>query len=180
MYKFYKIEFPKKRREKIQGENFNLHSSLNPRVFPVFLHAIQHSTRNIQSSCAKKTILHTELILLQEISKKYHNYKAHPMHTDRRHPPTSVPHASKHSTWQNQAPGPLQYMQASSNSRWQKQHSKQQPASTHTPQAHSYRILQGEIGFFQIGSSIAYHCNTTRSVCSNLLLLALRIILQEI
>ena len=27
------------------------------------------------------------------------------MHTDRRHPPTSVPRASKHSTWQNKAPG---------------------------------------------------------------------------
>ena len=104
--------FPKKRREKIQGENFNLHSSSNPRVFPVFLHAIQHSTRTsvfphvIQSFCAKKTILHTELILLQEFSKKYYNYKARPMHTDRRHPPTSVPHASKHSTQQNPATRP--------------------------------------------------------------------------
>ena len=177
--------FPKKRRENIQGENFNLHSSSNPRVFPVFLHAIQHSTRTsvfphaIQSSRAKKTILHTELILLQEM--KYYNYKVHSVHTDRRHPPTSVPRASKHSTRQNQAPSPLQYMQASSNSRQQKQHSKQQPASTHTLQSTpGFRILQGEIGFFQIGSSFTYHCNTIRSVCSNLLLLALRIILQEI
>ena len=67
-----------------------------------------HSTRNpasFQSSRAKTTILHTELILLQEISKKYYNYKAHPMHTDRRHPPTSVPRTSKHSTRQNKAPG---------------------------------------------------------------------------
>ena len=142
MYKFYKIEFPKKRREKIQGENFNLHSSLNPRVFPVFLHAIQHSTRTIQSFRAKKTILHTELILLQEISKKYYNYKAHPVHTDGRYPPTSVPHASKHSTWQNPVTRPLQYTQASSNSRWQKQHSKQQPASTHTLQSIPSAFLQ--------------------------------------
>ena len=40
------------------------------------------STRNpasFQSSRAKKTILHTELILLQEFSKKYYNYKAHPV-----------------------------------------------------------------------------------------------------
>ena len=73
-----------------------------------------HSTRTIQSFHTKKTILHTELILLQEISKKYYNYKAHPVHTDRRHPPTSVPHASKHSTRQNPATRPLQHKQASS------------------------------------------------------------------
>ena len=34
--------FPKKRREKIQGEILQRpHSSSNPRVFPVFLHAVQ-------------------------------------------------------------------------------------------------------------------------------------------
>ena len=65
-------------------------STCNPAKSPSF-----------QSSHAKKTILHTELILLQEFSKKYYNYKAHPVHTNRRHPPKSVPHASKHSTWQN-------------------------------------------------------------------------------
>ena len=27
------------------------------------------------------------------------------MHTDRRHLPVTVPHTSKHSTWQNKAPG---------------------------------------------------------------------------
>ena len=60
-----------------------------------------------QSSNPKfpQIILHTELILLQEISKKYYNYKAHPVHTDRRHPPASVPHVSKHSTRQNKTPG---------------------------------------------------------------------------
>ena len=45
-------------------------------------HILQRTTRNpasFQSSCAKKTILHTELILLQEFSKKYYNYKAHPV-----------------------------------------------------------------------------------------------------
>ena len=50
------------------------------------------STRNpasFQSSRAKKTILHTELILLQEFSKKYYNYKAHPMHALYLHPPPS-------------------------------------------------------------------------------------------
>ena len=99
---------------------------------------------SFQSPCTRKTILHTELILLQEFSKKYYNYKAHPMHTDRRHPPATVPHASKYSAQQNKAPRPLQYTQASSNYTRQKQHSKWQPASMHTlqdTQAHSYRIL---------------------------------------
>ena len=64
----------------------------------VFPHAIQ-------SSRAKKTILHTELILLQEFSKKYYNYKAHPVQISTRLLPATVPHASKHSTRQNKAPG---------------------------------------------------------------------------
>ena len=45
-------------------------------------HILQRTTRNpasFQSSRAKTTILHTELILPQEVSKKYYNYKAHPM-----------------------------------------------------------------------------------------------------
>ena len=45
-------------------------------------HILQRTTCNpasFQSSRAKKTILHTELILLQEFSKKYYNYKAHPV-----------------------------------------------------------------------------------------------------
>ena len=37
------------------------------------------STRNPATPSFHKIILHTELILLQEISKKYYNYKAHPM-----------------------------------------------------------------------------------------------------
>ena len=176
---FYKVEFPKKRREKIQGENFNLHSNSNPRViqclhmqfnkFPVIL-------------CRKKTILHTELILLQEFSKKYYNYKAHPMHTDTRHPPAAVPHASNHSTWQNKAPRLLQYTQASSNSTCRNsiQSSKQHPHTPYKiPQLHVYKVLQGEIGFFQKGSSITYQCNTKVSVFQ-LLILAFTIILQEI
>ena len=50
------------------------------------------STRNptsFQSSRTKTTILHTELILLQETSKKYYNYKAHPVHALYLHPPAS-------------------------------------------------------------------------------------------
>ena len=71
-----------------------------------------------------------ELILLQEISKKYYNYKAHPMYTDRRHPPASVPRVSKHSSQQNPAIRPLQHKQAPSSSTRQKEHSKWQTAST--------------------------------------------------
>ena len=73
-----------------QRENFSLHSSSNPSSVST---CNQAKSPSFQSFHTKKTILHTELILLQEISKKYYNYKAHPVHTDRRHPPTSVPHA---------------------------------------------------------------------------------------
>ena len=43
---------------------------------------------HMQSS---KLILHTELILPQETSKKYYNYKAHPVQTNTRHLPATVP-----------------------------------------------------------------------------------------
>ena len=52
------------------------------------------STRNpasFQSSRAKKTILHTELIPLHEISKKYYNYKAHAVQINTRYLPATVP-----------------------------------------------------------------------------------------
>ena len=61
----------------------------------VLLHAIQQL----------QVILHTELILLQESSKKYYNYKATRL-TPCRLLPTTVPRVSKHSTRQNKAPGP--------------------------------------------------------------------------
>ena len=112
--------FPKKRREKISKERFfNLSSSTV--VFPhfyknysnstgitrflriqcipirttVFLHAIQQVSSH---PCAKKTILHTELILLQELqgSSRTDHYKASS---------SNCPRVSKHSTWQNKAPG---------------------------------------------------------------------------
>ena len=86
----------------------------------VFPHAIQQL----------QVILHTELILLQEISKKYYNYKAHPVQINTRHLLVTVPRVSKYSTRQNPAIRPIQHKQASSNSSRQKQHSKWQPAST--------------------------------------------------
>ena len=93
--------FPKKRREKISKERY-----FNLQVQWCF-HILQRTTRNpasFQSSRAKKTILHTELILPHEIFKKYYNYKAHPVQTNTRHLPATVPRVSKHSTRQNKAP----------------------------------------------------------------------------
>ena len=89
--------FPKKRREKISKERyFSLLrvqysgvSTYNP-----FYKNYSVSTCNpasFQSSRAKTTILHTELILLQEFSKKYYNYKAHPVQIITRHPPVTTP-----------------------------------------------------------------------------------------
>ena len=126
----------------------------------MFLHTIQQVSSHPMQG---KSILHTELILLQKFSKKYYNYKAHPVHTDTRHPPATVPHASKHSTWQNKVPGSLQYTQATSNliSRKSILSGKQHPYTPYKiPQAHFYRILQEGIGFFSKGLSIALSYST--------------------
>ena len=61
------ISKEEEREDQIQGENFNL-----LRVQWCFHTQSSHPVQ-------KKTILHTELILLQEFSKKYYNYKAHPV-----------------------------------------------------------------------------------------------------
>ena len=69
------------------GVSTNIQEYKNYKNYSVF-------TRNpasFQSSCAKKTILHTELIPLHEISKKYYNYKAHPVQINTRHLPATVP-----------------------------------------------------------------------------------------
>ena len=150
----------------LKCKSVSIHSTCNPASF--------------QSSRVKTTILHTELILLQEISKKYYNYKAHPMHTDRRHPPTSVPHASKHSTRQNKAPGSPTAFQAhtaqagfqlilpSRNSILSGSQHHAAPTAVPRPTLQGstwyYRILPGKIGFISKGSSIVYLCNTKVSV----------------
>ena len=59
------------------------------------------STRNPVTTTTR-LILQTELILPQEIPKKYKNYKALPVQKVRRHPPATVSRVSKHSTRQNQ------------------------------------------------------------------------------
>ena len=93
----------------------------------------------------------------------------------RRHPPATVPCASKHSTQQNQAPRPLQHKQAPSNSTRQKQHSTRQPVFTRSLQqlpGTIHLVLQGihlvSTKFYK-GLSITLHCNTRRSVCSKII-----------
>ena len=79
--------FPKKRREKIQGEilqsifEYSGVSTNNTRTTRSL--RIQCILQELQcfhtQSSNSKIIPHTELILLQEFSKKYYNYKAHPV-----------------------------------------------------------------------------------------------------
>ena len=69
--------FPKKRREKIKGEI--LQSIFEYSGVSTFYKNYSVSTRNPASFQSSRAILHTELILLQEFSKKYYNYKAHPV-----------------------------------------------------------------------------------------------------
>ena len=83
-----------KEREDIQGEILQSSSIV---VFPHSTKKSNIPTRttcnpaSFQSSRAKKTILHTELILLHKISKKYYNYKAHPVQINTRHLPVTAP-----------------------------------------------------------------------------------------
>ena len=128
------------------------------------------STRNPASFQSSRAILHTELILLQDFSKKYYNYKAHPC----RLLPATVPRVSKHSTWQNKAPGlPYSIPRPHSTSRLPVilhgrnsiPGGRQRPRSPYSSsQAHSFRILPGEIVFIPKGLSIVYPCNTKVSV----------------
>ena len=57
--------FPKKRREKIQGEI--LQSIFEYSGVSTFLQELQYSTRNPAGFQSSRAILHTELILLQEL-----------------------------------------------------------------------------------------------------------------
>ena len=149
----------KKRREKIQGENFNL-----LRVqwcFHKYYKNYSVSTRNPVIPC-KRTILHTELILLQEFSKKYYKLQGSSVQAPSSNcsPCLQALHTAESSYKAPYSiPGPLQYKQASSNSRRQKQHSTRQPAPR-SPYSSSRRIpariLPGEIGFFPKGLSIVY------------------------
>ena len=109
--------FPKKRSEKIQGEI--LQSSSNTVVFP---HSTRTSLNTVYSTVFPHAIqqlqdtLHTELILLQEFSKKYYNYKAHPVQISTRHLPVTVPLSPSILHSRIRLPATLQHKQASSNS----------------------------------------------------------------
>ena len=120
----------------------------------------------IQSSRAKETILHTELILLQEFSKKYYNYKAHPVQAPSSNcSPCSKQFYTAESSYKApySIPGPystsrLPVILPGRNSIL---HGSQHPRSPYSnSQASStvlhYRILQGEIGFIPKGLSIVY------------------------
>ena len=99
-----------------------------------------------------------------------------------RHLPVTVPHTSKHSTWQNKAPGSPTAFQAhmaqagfqlilpgknstpSGSQHPRSPYSISQARPTLQGATWYYRILPGEIAFISKGSSIVYLCNTKVSV----------------
>ena len=126
----------------------------------MFPHAIQQL----------QVILHTELILPQEILQLQGSSRVIPC----RLLPATVSHVSKHSTRQNKAPGfltstPGPYrtsrLPAILPGRNSILSGRQHPRTPYSSsQAHSYRILPGEIGFIPKGLSIVCPCNTKVSV----------------
>ena len=152
-------------------------------VFPHFYknYSVSHA---IQSSHA---ILHTELILLQEFSKKYYNYKAHPMQIITRHLPVTVPMSpsilhgriklpATHSIPGLHSTSRLPAILPGRNSILSSSQHPHNPYSS--SQVHSYRILPGEIVFIPKGLSIVCLCNTKVSVFQ-FAYSYFRIILQE-
>ena len=147
-------------------------STYNP--FYKELHAIQHSYKNSKCLHTNCSLLQLFYIQNQFYHKKYYNYKAHPMQIITRHLPVTVPRTSKHSTRQNKAPGYPTAFQAHTAeagfqlilpSRNSTPSGSQHPRSPYSSsQAHSYRILPGEIGFISEGLSIVCPCNTKVSV----------------
>ena len=101
--------FPKKRREKIQGENFNLSSSTV--VFPQIIQELQdffeYSVFYSVSTCNPATPSNSAY----RINSSTRNttttrlIPCHPVQISTRHLSATVSHVSKHSTWQNKAPG---------------------------------------------------------------------------
>ena len=136
----------------------------------------------IQSSRAKETILHTELILLQEFSKKYYNYKAHPVQASSSNcSPCLQAFHTAGSSYKTpySIPGPYSTsrLPVILGGRISILHGSQHPRSPYSnSQASStvlhHRILPGEIGFIP---RVKYCISNTilRSVCSNLFILAL-------
>ena len=148
-------------------------------VFPQIIQELQDSFEYsvfYSVSTRNPVILHTELILLQEILQLQGSSRVIPC----RLLPATVPRVSKHSTRQNKAPKAIQHKQASSNSTRQKQHSRRQAASTQSLQQFPGQVLHYRIlpGFIPKGLSIVCPCNTKVSVFQ-FTYSCLRIILQE-
>ena len=132
-------------------------------VFPQFYKNYSFYTQSSKFPVipCKETILHTELILLQEFSKKYYNYKAHPVQASSSNcsPCLQALHTADSSYKAPYSiPGPystsrLLVILGGRNSIL---HGSQHPRSPYSnSQASStvlhYRILPGEIGFFPKG-----------------------------
>ena len=146
----------------------------------VFLHAIQQ----VSSHPMQETILHTELILLQELQGSSRASKASSsncspciqafyMAESSYKAPYSIPGPHSTSRLPVILPGRNSILHGSQHPR--SPYSNSQASST----VLHYRILPGEIGFIP---RVKYCISNTilRSVCSNLFILMLRIILQEI
>ena len=125
------------------------------------------STRNPASFQSSRAILHTELILPQEFSKKYYNYKAHPVQISTRHLPVTAPVSPSilHGRIRLPAPYSTSRLPVILPGRNSIPSGSQHPHNPYSSsQAHSYRILSGEIGFIPKGLSIVCPCNTKVSV----------------
>ena len=123
----------------------------------VFPHTV-HSYKNYSVSTRNPVILHTELILLQEILQLQGSSRVIPCRLLQQLFPVSpsilhgrirLPASLQHSK-------AIQHKQASSNSTRKKQHSRWQAASTQSLQQFpgqvlQYRILPGKIGFIPKG-----------------------------
>ena len=124
-------------------------------------YSVSHAIQQLQ------VILHTELILLQEFSKKYYNYKAHPVQISTRHLPVTAPVSPSilHGRIRLLAPYSTSRLPVILPGRNSTPSGSQHPHNPYSSsQAHFYRILPGEIGFIPKGSSIVYLCNTKVSV----------------
>ena len=173
------------KREDIQGEI--LQSSSSTVVFP-------HSYKNYSVSTRNPALLQVFQSSRARINSSTRNttttrlIPCHPVQIITRHPPMTVPHASKHSTWQNKAPGyptafqghtalaGFQLILPGRNSILSGSQIHAAPTAVPRPVLH-YRILP-EIGFISKGSSIVYLCNTKVSVFQ-FTYSCFRIILQE-
>ena len=161
--------FPKKRREKIQGEILQSifeYSGVSTFLQDSFEYSVFYSVSTRNPATPSNSAY--RINFLQEILQLQGSSRVIPC----RLLPATVPRVSKHSTRQNPAIRLLQHSkrsihkQASSNSTRQKQHSRRQAASTQSLQQFPGQVLHYRIlpGFIPKGLSIVYPCNTKVSV----------------